>query len=623
MDKNSIIGFILIGVIFFGFTWYQSDQYKKQRAQQAQLDSLAMAQELAMLAESGTDAASPAGTDGNAVQATSSGAAAGKYIDSTLNASYNAEAGYVRLANEKLELVLSTKGAQPWSARLYDYKTYDSTDLYLVKPGYSDFNIAVFAGENLNTRDLNFQVAEVSDTSVVMRLPFSNGGYLEQKYILPPDSYMVRNELSFVGMDELIPPKINMFDIDWKLIIPRLEKGYSNEKQYSKLDYYFSGEKKPEQLGRGGRNASESIVSRVKWFAFQQQFFSAIMTAGDEFSAADFDIRFYDEKDPDRNLMMCSAFVQSELKHGNGTTTIPFDFYFGPNHYRTLKDYDQKYEKIIPLGGSVIGLISRGVIIPTFNFLGKFIHNYGIIILIMTILIKLVISPLTMKSYKSSAKMNVIKPEIDKLNEKYPKQEDALKKQQAMMDLYRRAGISPMGGCLPMLLQLPVLYAMFRFFPASIELRQQKFLWADDLSAYDSILNLPFNIPLYGDHVSLFALLMALSMFLYSKMTSSQMSNDPNMAGMKFMSVWLMPLMMLFICNNLSSGLSYYYLLSNLITMFQTWFVRRFLIDEKKIHAQIAASAGKPLPKSKWQQRLEEAQKMQQQALKEQQKRRR
>lgn len=623
MDKNSIIGFILIGVIFFGFTWYQSDQYKKQRAQQAQLDSLAMAQELAMLAESGTDAASPAGADGNAVQPTSSGAAAGKYIDSTLNASYNAEAGYVRLANEKLELVLSTKGAQPWSARLYDYKTYDSTDLYLVKPGYSDFNIAVFAGENLNTRDLNFQVAEVSDTSVVMRLPFSNGGYLEQKYILPPDSYMVRNELSFVGMDELIPRKINMFDIDWKLIIPRLEKGYSNEKQYSKLDYYFSGEKKPEQLGRGGRNASESIVSRVKWFAFQQQFFSAIMTAGDEFSAADFDIRFYDEKDPDRNLMMCSAFVQSELKHGSGTTTIPFDFYFGPNHYRTLKDYDQKYEKIIPLGGSVIGLISRGVIIPTFNFLGKFIHNYGIIILIMTILIKLVISPLTMKSYKSSAKMNVIKPEIDKLNEKYPKQEDALKKQQAMMDLYRRAGISPMGGCLPMLLQLPVLYAMFRFFPASIELRQQKFLWADDLSAYDSILNLPFNIPLYGDHVSLFALLMALSMFLYSKMTSSQMSNDPNMAGMKFMSVWLMPLMMLFICNNLSSGLSYYYLLSNLITMFQTWFVRRFLIDEKKIHAQIAASAGKPLPKSKWQQRLEEAQKMQQQALKEQQKRRR
>ena len=616
MDKNSIVGFILIGVIFFGFTWYQSNQYQKQREYQAQLDSAALAQQAYMMAQDSV-AAMPAGEYEDRAQLSRPG----KYLDSLLNSHYTAEEQYVTLGNDRLELVLTTKGAQPYSARLNNYRAYDSTDLYLVKPGYSDYNISLFAGENIDTRDMVFELAETTDTTVVMRLPFHNGGYLEQKYILPEGSYMVRNELSFVGMEGLVPRKINSFDIDWNLVVPRLEKGYTNEKQYSKLDYYFSGEKKPEQLGRGGRNGSESIVSKVKWFAFQQQFFSAIMTAGNEFNAADFSISFYDEKDPDRNLMLCSARLQSELKHDPERVTVPFDFYFGPNHYRTLKNYDQHYEKIIPLGGSVIGLISRGVIIPTFNFLGKFIHNYGIIILIMTILIKIVVSPLTMKSYKSSAKMNVIKPEIDKLNEKYPKQEDALKKQQAMMDLYRRAGISPMGGCLPMLLQLPILYAMFRFFPASIELRQEKFLWADDLSAYDSILDLPFSIPLYGDHVSLFALLMALSMFLYSKMTSSQMSNDPSMAGMKFMSVWLMPIMMLFICNNLSSGLSYYYLLSNLITMLQTWFVRRFLVDEAKIHAQLAASAGKPLPKSKWQQRLEEAQKMQQQALKEQQKR--
>ena len=616
MDKNSIVGFILIGVIFFGFTWYQSNQYQKQREYQAQLDSAALAQQAYMMAQDSV-AAMPAGEYEDRAQLSRPG----KYLDSLLNSHYTAEEQYVTLGNDRLELVLTTKGAQPYSAKLNNYRAYDSTELYLVKPGYSDYNISLFAGENIDTRDMVFELAETTDTTVVMRLPFHNGGYLEQKYILPEGSYMVRNELSFVGMEGLVPRKINSFDIDWNLVVPRLEKGYTNEKQYSKLDYYFSGEKKPEQLGRGGRNGSESIVSKVKWFAFQQQFFSAIMTAENEFNAADFSISFYDEKDPDRNLMLCSARLQSELKHDPERVTVPFDFYFGPNHYRTLKNYDQHYEKIIPLGGSVIGLISRGVIIPTFNFLGKFIHNYGIIILIMTILIKIVVSPLTMKSYKSSAKMNVIKPEIDKLNEKYPKQEDALKKQQAMMDLYRRAGISPMGGCLPMLLQLPILYAMFRFFPASIELRQEKFLWADDLSAYDSILDLPFSIPLYGDHVSLFALLMALSMFLYSKMTSSQMSNDPSMAGMKFMSVWLMPIMMLFICNNLSSGLSYYYLLSNLITMLQTWFVRRFLVDEAKIHAQLAASAGKPLPKSKWQQRLEEAQKMQQQALKEQQKR--
>ena len=622
MDKNSIIGFVLIGVIFFGFTWYQSNQYQKQREYQAQLDSIAYAEQAALMAEQDSIARA------SGIMAAESGTAASsgqkKYLDSLLNSRSNAEAGYVTLANDKLELVLSTKGAQPYSARLNDYRTYDSTDLYLIKPGYSDYNIAVFAGENINTREVVFDVAETTDSSVVMRLPFRNGGYLEQKYILPEDSYMVRNEMSFVNAEGLIPRKINSFDIDWNVVIPRLEKGYRNEMQYSKLDYCYPGEKKPEQIGRGGRSDEERVDSKVNWFAFQQQFFSAIMRAGEDFSSAAFGIKFFEEDDPDRNLMVCYADMRSEFDlSAGGDVTIPYEFYFGPNHYRTLKSYDQHYERIIPLGGSVIGLISRWVIIPVFNFLGRFIENFGIIILLLTVLIKLVVSPLTMKSYISSAKMSVLKPEMDKLNEKYPRQEDALKKQQAMMNLYRRAGVSPMGGCLPMLLQLPILYAMFRFFPASIELRQQPFLWADDLSAYDSILNLPFNIPLYGDHVSLFALLMALSMFIYSKMTSSQMSSDPSMAGMKFMSVWLMPIMMLFICNNLSSGLSYYYLLSNLITMLQTWFVKRYVVKPEKIHAMLAATEGKPMPKSKWQQRLEEAQKMQQQMAKEQARRRR
>ena len=236
----------------------------------------------------------------------------------------------------------------------------------------------------------------------------------------------------------------------------------------------------------------------------------------------------------------------------------------------------------------------------------------------MTLLIKLLISPLTIKSYKSTAKMQVIKPEIDKLNEKYPSEKDAMKKQQAMMELYRKAGISPAGGCLPMLLQMPILFAMFRFFPASIELRQQKFLWADDLSAYDSIVDFGTNVPLLGDHLSLFALLMATTMFFYSKMSSSQMSNDPNMAGMKFMSVWMMPIMMFFICNNLSSALSYYYLLSNLITMAMTWYIRKYVVTEDRVRAEMMLNSSKPKKKSKWQQRLEEAQKMQEQMRKQQ-----
>jgi YidC/Oxa1 family membrane protein insertase len=280
------------------------------------------------------------------------------------------------------------------------------------------------------------------------------------------------------------------------------------------------------------------------------------------------------------------------------------------------------YERIIPLGGSLVGWISRFVIIPIFDFLGKFITNYGLIILLLTLIIKTVIMPLTIKSYKSSAKMQVIKPEMDKINAKYPDQKDAMKKQQATMELYQKAGISPMGGCLPMLLQFPILWAMFKFFPASIELRQQKFLWADDLSSYDSILDFGFNIPLLGDHLSLFALLMAVTMFFYSKMTSGQMSDDPNMAGMKFMSLYLMPIMMFFICNSLSAALSYYYLLSNIITMITTWIIRKFVVTEDKVRAEMLLNSNKPKKKSKWQQKLEEAQKMQEQMQRQQKNRR-
>ena len=485
----------------------------------------------------------------------------------------------------------------------------------------SNYDISIYAGEYINTKDFTFEIASRTDTSVTMRLPFAQGGYIQQEFVLQDGSYMVENQLSFVGMENVIPRNVSMFDIDWGVVIPRLEKGYKNEKQYSKLDYYFTGDKKPEEMGRS-RNDSKRVESRMKWFAFQQQFFSAIMTAGNEFASADLDVKFFEESDPSANLMACTAKLRSEFQP-SANTVIPFSFYFGPNDFGVLKQYDLKYEKIIPLGGWLVNWISRFVIIPCFDFLSRFINNWGLIILLMTILIKVVLSPLTYKSFKSSAKMNVLKPDIEQINKKYPNEKDAMKKQQATMELYQKAGISPMGGCLPMLLQFPILFAMFRFFPASIELRQQKFLWADDLSAYDSILDLPFNIPLYGDHVSLFALLMAVSMFIYSKMTSSQMSDDPNMAPMKFMSVWLMPIMMLFICNNLSSALSYYYLLSNLITMLMTWVIRKFVVTEDKVRAEMLANQNKPKKKSKFQQRLEEAQKMQEQMMKERQKQRR
>ena len=596
----------------FGFTWYQSKQYEKQMEVQAQLDSIARVEQMAEMA---MDSAmkQQGGTDVN-VQTMPA------YKDSLLTEARLSEGQIVALSNDKLKIEFDTRGAQPYSVRINEYRTYDSTDLYLIKPAQSQYGVSVFAGENINTKDFVFQVAEHTDSTLVMRLPFAQGGYIQQKYALSEGSYMVHNELSFVGMENIIPRNVSMLDIDWSVIIPRLEKGYKNEKQYSKIDYYFDGDKKPEETGRS-RDDNERIDTKFKWFAFQQQFFSAIMTSGTEFASADLDVKYYAEDDPSRNLMACSAKLRSDFQSGSDVV-LPYDFYFGPNDFRTLKEYDMKYEKIIPLGGWLVGWISRFVIIPIFDFLGKFIHNYGLIILLLTLIIKLVIMPLTIKSYKSSAKMQAVKPELDKINAKYPNEKDAMKKQQATMELYQRAGISPMGGCLPMLLQFPILFAMFRFFPASIELRQQKFLWADDLSAYDSIWDFGVNVPLLGDHLSLFALLMAATMFVYSKMTSGQMSDDPNMAGMKFMSLYMMPIMMFFICNNLSAALSYYYLLSNLITMLVTWYIRKFVVTEEKVRAEMMLNANKPKQKSKWQQKLEEAQKMQEQMMKEQQRRR-
>ena len=614
MNKNSIIGFVLIGVIMFGFTWYQNRQYQKQAEIQAQLDSIAMVEQMAAMA---LDSAKRA-------EGIVEGEMAGvkvlnmpAYKDSLLTEARLATEEYCTLSNDKVEIEFTTRGAQLYSVKLNDYQTYDSTDLYLIKPNGSQMGVSVYAGENINTKDFVFTVAENTDSSIVMQLPFAGGGYIQQKYTLAEGSYMVQNELSFVGMENIIPRNVSNVDIDWSVIIPRLEKGYKNEKQYSKLDYYFEGDKKPEEIARG-KDAAKRVDAKIEWFAFQQQFFSAIMTADNGFASADFDVKYYGEDDPSRNLMACSAKLRSDIQMGSAAVTLPFQIYLGPNDYRTLKDYDQKYEKIIPLGGWMVAWFSRLVIIPCFDLLGRFIHNYGIVILLMTLLIKLLISPLTIKSYKSTAKMQVIKPEMDKINEKYPDQKDAMKKQQATMELYQKAGISPMGGCLPMLLQMPILFAMFRFFPASIELRQQKFLWADDLSAYDSIVDFGFNVPLLGDHLSLFALLMALTMFFYSKMTSGQMSNDPNMAGMKFMSVWLMPIMMFFICNNLSAALSYYYLLSNIITMGMTWYIRKYVVTEDKVRADMMLKAKQPKKKSKWQQRLEEAQKMQEAMRKQQ-----
>ena len=618
MDKKSIIGFVLIALIMVGFFGYQSHEMKKQAAIQAQIDSINLMEQIrqdsikaAYLAEHPEDTVVLTAPDNRAV-----------YTDSLLNLAASVDSATLyTLSNDKLELTFTSKGAQPYAARVKDYKSYGGEDLYIFKDGKASLGAVVYAPNAVDTRKLNFQyVAEASDDStLVMRLPFSTGAYIEQKYTLKANSYSVDDELSFVGMQDMIPRNVISLDLAFDAVIPRLEKGYQNETRYSKLNYYFPDEKKPESVGNNGRSGSKSVKSSLEWVAFQQQFFSAFMRAPEKFSSGDLSVTFLPEGDESHDLMACSAKMRTDFKPGADRITIPLEFYFGPNHFQTLKAYDHKYEKVIPLGGWLVGWFTRWVIIPLFNWLNKFGLNFGLIILLMTLFIKIVVLPFAYKSYSSSAKMQALKPWIDKINAKYPNaasnQDEAMKKQKATMDLYQRAGVNMFGGCLPMLLQFPILWAMFRFFPASIELRQQPFLWADDLSAYDSILDFGFRIPLLGDHLSLFALLMAVSMFFYSKIISgSQMTgDDPNAKMMKFMSIWMMPIMMFFICNNLSSGLSYYYLLSNLITMLETWVIRKWFVHPEEIEAKLKASEGKPAPKSKWQQRLEEAQKMQRQ----------
>ena len=617
--RSSIVGFALIGIIMLAFSWYNTKQFEKRRKEAFERDSLAAA--TAILNGSAADSTTgevPAEPAPEEIPGEG-----GDYQEPYLDAASKAETAFYTLENDKLRIRITSKGAQPDEVLVKDYFTYDSSALFLVRPGKSLFDLELNTHQWLNSSDLHFTPVEHSDSTLTLRLRFAENAWVDAVWSLASDSYMADYRLHFVGMNQVLDRRTGQMTLKWVLDVPRLEKGYQNERNYSGVAYkYLNGDVK--SLGKRRDSARESFSATLRWIGFQQQFFSAILTSETGFPAGTLVNQFYPEDNADGDLMQSGAELSVGLDTQSADFTLPFRFYFGPNHFYTLRSYDEDFEKIIPLGGKVIGAISRYVIIPTFNWMSGFIRNYGLIILLLTIMIKLVISPLTWKSYSSSAKMRVLKPEIDKINEKYPRQEDAMKKQQATMDLYKKAGVNMWGGCLPILLQFPILWAMFRFFPASIELRQQGFLWCRDLSAYDSILDFGFKIPLYGDHFSLFALLMAVSMWGYSKMTISQQPSTQQMPGMEFMQVWMMPIMMLFICNNLSAGLSYYYLLSNIITIGQNWAIRKWFVDENKIYETLKkkTASKEPVRKSKFQQRLDAAYKARQEQLKQQNKKR-
>ena len=634
MDKKSIIGIAVVAVLFLGFAYFNSQQQKEyleqKAAYEAYVDSVAAA----------ARAAAPVAdslASGNGVQAEVAAAEAaaavrerqGETLGESLTAAREAEAEEFIVENDVMAVLFSTRGGQIKGVTLKDYTQYGprgkrDRKIEMMDPATARFGLSFYLKNGLknvpvNTLDYVFTAQPVvgeadGAKSVVMRLPVAEGAYLEYRYLIydteaPERDYLVDFDVRLVNM---APEMANQtqIQIDWANTTFQNEKGFQNENMYTTLSYRFPDETSIEELGMSEGAKSKNISTQVNWVAFKQQFFSSVFIAPDNVSYANL---AFDTAAPESSLLKTFT-AQMGVPYTPQTEGYDFAFYFGPNKYSILKKIgepggaDIYLERLVPLGWGIFGWVNRWCVIPVFDFLRNYIGSFGIIIFILVLLVKLVISPLTYKSYVSMAKMRLVKPQIDELAKKYPKPEDAMKKQQATMELYKKAGINPMGGCIPMLIQMPILIAMFRFFPASIELREQPFLWADDLSSYDSIVNLPFSIPFYGDHVSLFALLMAVSLFGYSWFNYQQTaSSQPQMAGMKFMMVYMMPIMMLFWFNSYSSGLCYYYLLSNIFTIGQTLVIRR-MVDDNKIHAIMQANAAKKSKgkKSKFQQRYEE-----------------
>ena len=634
MDKKSIIGIAVVAVLFLGFAYFNSQQQKEyleqKAAYEAYVDSVAAAARAA--APVADSLASGNGVQAEVAAAEAAAAVRERQVETlgeSLTAAREAEAEEFIVENDVMAVLFSTRGGQIKGVTLKDYTQYGprgkrDRKIEMMDPATARFGLSFYLKNGLknvpvNTLDYVFTaqpvVGEVDGAkSVVMRLPVAEGAYLEYRYLIydteaPERDYLVDFDVRLVNM---APEMANQtqIQIDWANTTFQNEKGFQNENMYTTLSYRFPDETSIEELGMSEGAKSKNISTQVNWVAFKQQFFSSVFIAPDNVSYANL---AFDTAAPESSLLKTFT-AQMGVPYTPQTEGYDCAFYFGPNKYSILKKIgepggaDIYLERLVPLGWGIFGWVNRWCVIPVFDFLRNYIGSFGIIIFILVLLVKLVISPLTYKSYVSMAKMRLVKPQIDELAKKYPKPEDAMKKQQATMELYKKAGINPMGGCIPMLIQMPILIAMFRFFPASIELREQPFLWADDLSSYDSIVNLPFSIPFYGDHVSLFALLMAVSLFGYSWFNYQQTaSSQPQMAGMKFMMVYMMPIMMLFWFNSYSSGLCYYYLLSNLFTIGQTLLIRR-MVDDDKIHAVMQANAAKRSKgkKSKFQQRYEE-----------------
>ncbi len=618
MDKNTVAGIFLIAIILIGYSLLTNkdkeelEALKRKRDSLEQIQARAVSEQKAVKDTMQKKAATIQETD-ETIEDT---ATKNKVIQNELDRKYGAFAKAARnkpekyiLENNLIRVEITNKGGKIYSVELKNYQTYDSAKLVLFDGDSNRFGLNFFAqNRSISTNDFYFLPVERQDKhlkavdtpqELKLRLYAGEDKYIEYTYIIKPDKYMLDFDIRFVNMDGIIAQNINNVDLNWEMYAPSLEKGKKNENYYTTIYYKYFKDDVDNLNARSDKDKEEKISTKIKWIAFKHQFFSSVLIHNEAFSSGH--VKYNVLPDTSRYLKKFIANATLPL-NDKDKSLLSFDLYFGPNHFNTLKQYGYELPELVQLGGWILKWINRFAIIPIFNFLNNFISNYGIIILLLTIIIKIVLFPLTYRSYASMAKMKVLKPQIDEMNKKIPK-EKAMERQQAQMKLYRKAGVSPMGGCLPLLLQMPILIAMYRFFPSSIELRQESFLWATDLSTYDSILNLPFEIPFYGDHVSLFTILMTITTIITMRFSNQASASSSQMPGMKSM-MYVMPVMLLFVLNNFSSALTYYLFLSNLITVGQNAVSKRF-INEEEILKKINENKKKPQKKSNFQSKLE------------------
>lgn len=595
LDNNTVIGFLLIGAILLFFSYFGNDSIQPENEEGAISTSV----------DSVTTKSQTTGTAELAVYNDS----AVSVQDSTITIEFgtfgdannpNAKEEIFVLENEVVELKISSRGGQIVSARLKEYQTWDSLPLHIIDKN-SAFDIALSAdGKIYNSNTLNFVGEKTNGGDLMFTLQSKNGGTLKYRYSLKPNNYLVDLELISRDFNDYLPSDVAL---TFEMKTFRHEKNQKAEKQATELNYRFLGE---DVDNLSATSDDEATEEKLSWVAFKQQFFSTIIWNQDaSFDKVGLISTKVSEDDETHTKLFASKM---SLSKSDGELNTHLGMYLGPNKYDILEGYEQKFDKLIPLGWGILGWINRGIIINVFDWLEGYGLGYGLIIFIIALLIKLILFPLTFSSYKSMAKMRVLKPEIDELNAKFEGKE-AVKKQQATMALYQKAGVNPLGGCIPMVLQFPILIALFRFFPSSIELRQQPFLWATDLSTYDSIYDFSFEIWGYGDHISLFTLLMTVSTLIYTYMNQQLTGQNQQFPQLKYM-VYLMPVVFLGVFNNYAAGLSYYYFLANMITFGQQFAIRKYL-NEEKILLKIQEKKKQPKKENRIMRRMKDIQEQQ------------